>query len=205
MRLPGRLGKLKLLTPPGIDPLLERMDTDADDAEDRIPYWAEAWPSSEALIRFLLSPRAPRRPGPALELGSGLGLAGMAALRLGWDLQLSDFHEDAVALLRGNLARNGWPADRALRLDWRRPPPSRWRSIIASDVLYERPFAPALAVFLEDALLPGGRAWIAEPGRPIAEEGIALLAERFRLRTHASRSRVEGRWRPVRILELSIR
>jgi len=185
-----------------VDPLLEALDENAPDAEERIPYWAEPWPSGEALIRFLLSEQAPRRPGPVLDLGCGLGLAGMAALRRGWDVELADFHEDAVELLRENLALNGWDPGRARRLDWRRPPPRRWRTVLAADVLYEAPFAAQLADFLDAALEPGGRALIAEPHRPVAEEGLTLLAARFAGRLRAGRSRAGGRWRPVRILQL---
>ncbi len=203
LRLPGGLGRLILERPGSAETLLEALDDEHPEAEALIPYWADPWPSAEGLIRFLMSSRGPRPRGEALELGSGLGLLGLAALRLGWDLQLSEFHPQALPWLRRNLEINGFSTKRALALDWRQAPPKRWKTILASDVLYEKPFAEQIAVFLQAALEPGGRAWIAEPGRPIADEGIALLAARFELRLRASRSRVEGRWWPIRILEIA--
>ncbi len=202
LRLPGPLGRLILERPASAEALLEDLDDDHPEAESLIPYWADPWPSAEGLIRFLASSRRPRPRGEALELGAGLGLLGLAALRLGWDLSLSEFHPQALPWLRRNLEINGFSPERALTLDWREAPPRRWRTILASDVLYERPFAGQIADFLEAALEPGGRAWIAEPGRPIADEGIALLAARFDLRLRVSRSRVESRWWPIRILEI---
>jgi ETFB lysine methyltransferase len=193
---------LRLSRPGSADDLLEAMDPDDPQAEGLIPYWADPWPSAEGLLRFLSSSRGPRRPGSSLEIGAGLGFLGMGILRLGWDLSLSDFHPESLPWLRRNLVANGFSPKRALQLDWRQKPPGRWKSILASDVLYEKSFAAEIADFLEEALLPGGHAWFAEPGRPIAEDGLRLLTQRFKGRIHFSRSRTDGRWKRINILEL---
>ncbi len=200
--LPGPAAPLRLLRPPSVDELLDRLDPDEPGAEERIPYWAEHWPSADALLRWMASGRGPRRPGRALELGSGLGSVGMAALRQGWDIRLSDRDPEALALLRVNLARNGLDPDRALHLDWRSPSHGRFDTIIAADILYERIFVEELERFLIGSLSADGRALIAEPWRPVAEAAVALFARTFRMKIHPLRARVEGRWRPVRLLEL---
>ncbi|MBC8368053.1 hypothetical protein H8E52_11630 [bacterium] len=200
LRLPGRLGTLRLERPGSAESLLNAMDDSHPEAEYLIPYWADCWPSAEGLLRYLLRIPCPR--GSSLEIGAGLGISGMGALRRGWNLQISDFHPESLPWLKHNLTSNGHAAQRVLRLDWRETPPRRWKNILASDVLYERVFAPQIADFLDAALEEDGRALIAEPGRPIAEEGIALFATRFKLRLRPSRSRVEGRWWPIRVLEI---
>ncbi len=202
VRLAGLQTPLRLLTPPSVDELLDRIDVSAPDAEDRIPYWAELWPSGAGLAHWLLAGGGPRRPGRALEIGCGLGLVGLVALRLGWDIVLSDRDETACLWAARNLALNGFDPDRVRRLDWREAAAERFDSILGADVLYERAFAPPLLRFLDSALAPGGRALLAEPGRPVAEDALALFAERGTLRIHAGRCRVRGRWRPLRILEI---
>jgi len=202
LRLPGRLGRLSLSRPGSAETLLDLLDPADPESESLIPYWADAWPSAEGLLRFLASPKGPRMRGRGLEIGAGLGILGMGALRMGWNLELSDFHPDSLYWLRLNLAANGFEVKRALGLDWREPPPKRWPVILASDILYEAPFAADLAKFLGAVLEPGGKAWIAEPGRSVAEAGIELLSRRFTLRIHRSRSRAEGSWKPIRVIEL---
>ncbi len=191
---------LRLERPGSAENLLDAMDDSHPDAESLIPYWADRWPSTEGLLRYLLRIPCPR--GPSLEIGAGLGISGMGALRRGWDLQISDFHPESLPWLKRNLINNGHSAQRAMHLDWREAPPRKWKNILASDVLYERVFAPQIADFLDAALDKGGRAIIAEPGRPVADEGIALLASRFNLRLRSTRSRAEGRWWPIRVLEI---
>ena len=51
--------------------------------EDRDPYWARPWPSAVALAAALLE-RPPLVAGRSVaDLGSGLGLAGIAAALAG--------------------------------------------------------------------------------------------------------------------------
>ncbi len=201
LRLPGPLGLLRLDRPGSAETLLDAMDDSHPEAESLIPYWADRWPSAEGLLRFLLTFPCPR--GPSLEIGAGLGISGMGALRRGWNLQISDFHPDSLPWLKHNLRANGHSVQRAMQLDWREAPPQKWKNILASDVLYERVFAPQIADFLDAALEVDGRAIIAEPGRPVADDGIELLASRFRVRVHPSRSRVDQRWQRIRILDIT--
>lgn len=205
LRLPGQPGALRLLRPPSVDALLERLDPAAPGADERIPYWAELWPSSLALAAWLLAGRGPRRPGPTLELGCGLGLVGLVALRLGWDLELADRDPTACALARLNLARNGQDPRRVRQLDWNEAPPARYRSLLAADILYERAFAEPLARFLGAALVPDGRAYIAEPGRAVAAPCLDRLAADFTLRSLPLRAPRGERRQALRLIVLAPR
>ncbi len=202
LRLPAGGGVLNLRRPPSVDALLERMDLDAPGAEDRIPYWAELWPSADAMIRWLLEGGAPVRPGRALEIGCGLGLVGMAALRAGWTIDLTDRDPAAVDLLRANLAANGLDPRRARVMDWDEPPAARYDTILAADILYEKVFAGPLLRFFDRALAPGGRAYLAEPGRPVSEVALNRFREVFGVKLRPLRARVDGRWRALRLVEL---
>ena len=85
IRLPAAGGTYKIVAP----------DVRADDHGTR-PYWAQVWPASIALFRSLVR-------GPALEdrhavdLGCGLGLAGLGACLL---VMLYDIHP-AIGLTFG--------------------------------------------------------------------------------------------------------
>src|SRR5579862_9334261 len=84
---------VELLRPRNSDDLISEADFVRD---DRLPYWADLWPSSRILADYLLQterapghPPAPpphtrsgpgRRPPSLLELGCGLGLVTMAAM-----------------------------------------------------------------------------------------------------------------------------
>lgn len=205
LRLPGLPGVLRLLRPPSVDALLDRLDPAAPGAEERIPYWAELWPSSLALAAWLLAGRGPRRPGPSLELGCGLGLVGLVALRLGWDLELADRDPSACALARLNLARNGFDPERVRRLDWNAAPLARYATVLAADILYERAFADPLARFLGAALTTDGRAYIAEPGRAVAAPCLERLAADFALRELPLRAPRGARRQALRLIVLAPR
>ena len=202
LRLPGLPGTLALIRPPSVDALLDRLDPAAPGAEARIPYWAELWPSSLALAAWLLAGRGPRRPGPSLELGCGLGLVGLVALRLGWDIELADRDPDACVLARMNLARNGLDPRRVRQLDWNEAPPVRYATLLAADILYERAFADPLARFLTAALAADGQAFIAEPGRAVAAPCIERLAVDFELRDLPLRAPAGARRQALRLIAL---
>ena len=89
---------------------------EANRRDDYMPYWSYLWPSSVAMARWL--PRADLAPGTrALELGSGIGLTGLAAVTLGWDVTFSDYDDQALQLCRHNARRNGHAGIRTRHLD----------------------------------------------------------------------------------------
>jgi len=121
---------LELLRPEAPDALLDE-EAFADD--EFLPYWAELWPASLALVDALPEVAGLR----VVELGCGLGLPSLVAAARGAEATAVDWSEDAVALLRANAARNGL-AVRAERRDWREPWDERFDLALAADVLYER-------------------------------------------------------------------
>ena len=60
-----------------LDVLLEEIDPVSFAEDERLPYWAELWPSAVALARYAIQhlDLTGRR---VLELGCGLGLVGVA-------------------------------------------------------------------------------------------------------------------------------
>lgn len=153
---------VEILLPRAADELIDSGEFDRD---ERVPYWADLWPSARALARALLD--APPPPGPVLELGCGVALPSLALRGRGVPVLATDYYQEALDFARVNALRNEVDPPETRILDWRDPPPDLppHSLVLASDVLYEQRNARALAALLPRVVAPGGRVWIADPGR----------------------------------------
>ncbi len=115
---PGKPPYERLLAPAlGRDLAIERsadlealwaaMDEDDFGPDERIPYWAELWPSSLALSRFLEGRPDLVRGKVCLDLGCGLGLTGIVAGLLGGRVIGLDHEWPAAFFARHNAGLNG--------------------------------------------------------------------------------------------------
>lgn len=184
---------LPLLHPASAEELISEEEFARD---ERLPYWAEPWPSARVLAARVLGDDGAGRS--LLELGSGAGLVATAAALAGYAVTASDYYEDAVAFARVNAWRVAGREIAGLHLDWRALPPAlpRWEVVVASDVLYERPYAPLVAAAVARVLAPGGRAIVADPGRAAAGAFVeALPASGLTVERAARVPFVEGRIR----------
>ncbi len=164
-----------ILKPANSDDLIREEDFVKD---ERLPYWADVWPSSIILAEKLLELDGEGKT--ALELGCGVGLSTLAATAAGFDVLSTDYYEDALDVTRANVFRNLGKTARTRLVDWRHLPSNlgRFDLVFASDVLYEKEYAALLPVILDGAIAPGGMALIADPGRvaaPIFVDGCAAI------------------------------
>jgi predicted nicotinamide N-methyase len=160
-------GEIALETPRSADELISEIDFERD---ERLPYWADVWPSSTALATVVSG--LDGRGRTALELGCGLGLVTVGALRAGFDVLATDYYEDALLFARRNGLSAADREPRTRHVDWRAFPSDlgRFDLVLASDVLYEREYATLVADAIVASLAPGGVALVADPGR------VALLS-----------------------------
>jgi predicted nicotinamide N-methyase len=151
-----------ILKPANADDLIREEDFVKD---ERLPYWADVWPSSIVLAGKLLELDGAGRS--ALELGCGVGLSTLAATTAGFDVLSTDYYEDALDVTRANVFRNLDRPARTRLVDWRHFPADlgTFDLVFASDVLYEKEYAELLPAILARSLSVGGRALIADPGR----------------------------------------
>jgi ETFB lysine methyltransferase len=153
---------VQILHPANADDLISEQDFAVD---DRLPYWADLWPSSVVLARFLRGLRGEGRT--LLELGCGSGAVATAAVRAGFTVTATDYYADSPLFARANCWRNA-QVDIAVRCaDWNTWPSDlrQFDLIVASDVLYEQRNAPLIARVMAQSLGPRGEGWIADPGR----------------------------------------
>lgn len=159
---------LRIAAPPSAEDLI---DEEAFARDERLPYWAELWPSARVLAEAVA---ARDLTGMRVcELGCGLALPSVVALARGADVLATDWYEEALDFARAN-ARSALGRDLAtLMVDWFAPPADLFAEgpfdlVLAADVLYEPRNGPALASLLQHIVAPGGEAWIADPRRPDA-------------------------------------
>ena len=163
-----------ILKPANPDDLIREEDFVKD---ERLPYWADVWPSSIILAGKLLELDGHGKS--ALELGCGVGLSTLAATSAGFDVLSTDYYEDALDVTRANVFRNLGKIARTRLVDWRHLPLDlgTFDLIFASDVLYENEYAKLLPVLLRGLLSSDGIVMIADPGRVAAPVFVEACAE----------------------------
>ena len=146
-----------------------------------MPYWGELWPAGRFLAHYLARRFSDTdRQLDVLEVGAGIGAAGLAMARLGHRVTLTDAAPDALRILEIHVRENGLDAGSTCSvamLDYFAPCgwASRYDMIIGSDVLFERRNSPAVARVLRNLLKPDGLALISDPCRRTAEPFAADL------------------------------
>ena len=160
------------------------IDEHAFEHEEFLPYWAELWPSGQALARRV-AVRA-LHGARTLELGCGLGLPSLAAALAGGRALATDWSPQAIELLLDNAARNGIALE-AARADWADPAAlverGPWDLVLGADLLYERRNADLLLGLLPRLLGPASELWLADPGRPPAGPFLEAAAATFEVRS----------------------
>ncbi len=169
-----------------LDALVDQVSDEQFNEDERLPYWAELWPSAIGLSRFLVKNVNLIEQKTILELGSGLGLTSLTIATLNSKSFLAtDYEQDALNMIKENFLLNGLALPEFKLLDWRNPDlKTSYDVIIASDILYEDRFFNPLLQLFNRFLTKGGNIIIAEPNRPIARHFfVKLLKSGFRDKT----------------------
>jgi len=167
--------KLKRVS--NLDDLVDQVSDEQFNEDERLPYWAELWPSAIGLSRFLFKNKQLIAGKSILELGSGLGLTSLAIASLNSkSFIVSDYEQNALDMLKENFLLNHLEFPEFKLLDWRNPTlNSFYDVIIASDILYEERFFKPLQKLIDQYLSKKGMMIIAEPNRPIARHFFVKL------------------------------
>ena len=142
------------------------------------PFWAFAWAGGQGLARWLIDNPQEVAGRRVLDLATGSGLVGIAAVKAGAASVLcSDIDPFCAAAVALNAAANKAPLDftDANLLD---APPPEVDVICAGDVFYEQPMAGRVLAWLTAAADRGIRVLVGDPLRTyFPKDGFDLLAE----------------------------
>jgi predicted nicotinamide N-methyase len=174
----------RILHPASADALIDEEDFER---HERLPYWAELWPSAIALARYLAQEDLAGRR--IIELGCGVGLPSVVALARGAEVLATDHYGAALDFTVHNARTNVGREPRTRLLDWHAPEAERLGTsdlVLAADVLYERRSVRALVHLVPEVLAPGGEALLADPRRKDAPLFVELMEKRgFRASTES--------------------
>ena len=148
-----------------------------DVADERIPYWAELWPSAVGLATHLIKYPSLVAGRTVLEIGGGLGLPGLVAASLDGSVTATDYLQDAVDFARKNAEINEIKNIHFKTFDWRKAEGyEQFDILLASDVAYERSQFDHLRKAFTHLVKPDGLILLSEPNRYIAEPFIKELS-----------------------------
>ncbi|MCA1411742.1 methyltransferase [Bradyrhizobium sp. NBAIM20] len=146
-------------------PLWQQTENELNEAGLPPPFWAFAWAGGQALARYVLDHPDTVRDRRVLDIASGSGLVGIAAMKAGAvGVTVSDIDAFAIAAAELNAEVNqvhltscGDLLDTQLN--------DRWHTILAGDIFYERDTAARAFAFLADHARAGATILIGDPGR----------------------------------------
>lgn len=158
---------VELLSPANADDLISEDDYVAD---ERLPYWADLWPSAQILANEVAIMRLTGQR--VLELGCGLGVVALGASMAGAKVTATDYYDDALLFAALNVATATGVAIATRMVDWVAMPDDlgKFDVVLASDVLYEHRYAAMVADAIAKTLVRGGEAIVADPGRIALDE-----------------------------------
>ncbi len=140
------------------------------------PFWAFAWPGSQAMARLLLDQPHHVAGRRVLDFAAGCGLAAIAAMRAGaTSAEAAEIDPLALAATRLNAALNhavvATPSGDVVGSA------CRWDLILAGDVCYEAPMTGHIMPWLRAMAAAGAEVWLADPDRSYRpRQGLAELA-----------------------------
>ena len=175
---------------------------DADAPEP--PYWAHLWPGARSLAR-LVGTRLECSGRRVVEIGCGLGLAGLTAARRGAGVTMIDTAHDALRFVQASAKLNRCHVD-VVQTDLRCAGlRGRFDYCLAADVTYDPALQTALVEFVAAHLSPGGQAWCVESVRTFDQE-VRRAFERkgWRVREHETREPDDNREVSIRVTEASV-
>ncbi|HEY8613175.1 MAG TPA: 50S ribosomal protein L11 methyltransferase [Roseomonas sp.] len=144
------------------------------------PFWAFAWPGSQALARWVLDTPSLVAGKRVLDFAAGGGLAAIAAALAGAArVEVAEIDPLAHAATRLNARLNHVAVAEA-------PgdvvgSPNCWDTVLAGDVCYEAPMTNHILPWLRGLAAGGAEVILADPGRAyVPRDGLEPLA-RFRV------------------------
>jgi predicted nicotinamide N-methyase len=168
----------------------------AEDPSSRISFWWGITSAAIALARHVQSMGDELVGKRAVELGCGLGLAGITAGLMGAKVLFTDYVQDALDFAEKNAGLNGLPVENARFriLDWEGPGDlETFDLVLGSEIVYDYFFHGSLIRVLNGIVAPGGLVLLADRKRLCVSRFVGRLNDAgFLCSETVSQVRVNG-------------
>ncbi len=167
--------EIRLALATEITPIWQATETWLQRAAIDPPFWAFAWPGSQALARYILDHDDRCAGKRVLDFAAGGGLAAIACAKAGcFSVDAAEIDPLAVAAIALNAARNG--VEVAALCEDLVGTQCRWDLILCGDVCYEAPMTRHILPWLRE-MARSAEVWIADPGRAyVPRDGMLSFA-----------------------------
>ena len=150
-----------------------------EESDTRISFWWGITSAAIALARHIEAGES-LHGCRVVELGCGLGLAGITAGLSGADVLFTDYVPEALEFAHKNAQMNGL-TDQAVKsalLDWEDPEEIEpFNIVIGSEILYDYFFHGSLIRLLKTILQPGGTIILADRKRLVVTRFLGRLVD----------------------------
>lgn len=152
-----------------LTPIWQATEAWLDETGIAPPYWAFAWPGSQALARLVLDNPGLVAGRRVLDFAAGCGLAAIAAALAGAaEATAAEIDPLALAAVRVNARANGVAVATPAGDVTAGAGAGRWGTVLAGDVCYEAPMAARVLAWLRGLAATGTLVLLADPGRAYA-------------------------------------
>lgn len=197
---PVKIGQIELQfhKPRSIDRYL-----DPKDVMRGFPMWSKLWEASAVLVQHMADLPVDHERS-ILELGAGLGVAGITAAAMGHDVTLTEYDPNALLFLQANVAQNNCDRAKVRRLDWFQPDlDGKFDLIIGSELVYQDKAVDALGALFNRYLHPQGKIVLVERVRSTGVIFFDRMAQQFDINTRKHTLRSKGNKETVVVFELT--
>ncbi|SMD03585.1 Lysine methyltransferase [Desulfocicer vacuolatum DSM 3385] len=169
--------RLKLFVPRKIDAFIN-----PDDLFNNFPLWSKIWEATAVLASHISTIKV-NSAHRFLEIGAGMGVAGLSCAGMGHAITITEYNEDALNFARANAILNNMEPDIVAKLDWNQPMvQGQFDYIIGSEVVFKETDFPGLYFLFQKYLKPDGKIILAEGMRKTSLKFIQEMEKHYQIR-----------------------
>ena len=180
--------KLELLTVADLEPFLSEIEEKGDEALSSFPFWVKIWEAAIVLTDHLVHLELDTRQ-TVLEVGAGMGITGLFLGAFGHPVTVTDYNEDALALLQKNVDHNQLDSIAVEKLDWHNPEiEGKFDIVCGAELIYKESDVAPVVNLLKTYVKPGGTIYMAHDIRRMSMIEFLKTAEKDFDIEHAGKS-----------------
>ena len=198
--------RLELYQVSNYDVFADHLEQEGSTYIKEFPFWVKIWEASIVLAHHLIQIGLDKEL-TVLEIGAGMGIAGLFLASHGHEVTITDYEEDALELLRMNAELNGLTDVSISRLDWYNPDlTGQYDIICGSELIYSETSLKPIIDLFRRYLRPGGTVFLAhDVQRMCLVKFIGMVPGRFDIENVVKKFEGENKFRRVVIHTLHLK